>query len=106
MKVMSPTMLAFLLRENRPAGANSAICNNVNMKKRTQQHRLMVGRANNRSGIHGTHLPTTDTLDNVEEVKREINKGKKEKEEKRKNVEETVDSHLSRSDQNQKSPTK
>uniref|UniRef100_A0A803ND14 RING-type E3 ubiquitin transferase n=1 Tax=Chenopodium quinoa TaxID=63459 RepID=A0A803ND14_CHEQI len=96
MKVVSPMMLALMLREKRPA--NNTMINYDFVKNRTQQqqHRLM-GRASNRSGVHGTHLPATDDIDNVE-VEKEIKKGKKDKEEKRKEVEETVDSHLSRSD--------
>lgn len=53
-------MLAVMLKEKRPAIANSVIINNLNL-----QHRLMVGRATNRSWVHGTHLPTTNRLDNV-----------------------------------------
>ncbi|CAO2824638.1 unnamed protein product [Amaranthus hypochondriacus] len=93
-KIVSPMMLAVMLKEKRPAIANSVIINNLNL-----QHRLMVGRATNRSWVHGTHLPTTNRLDNVEEVKSDINKGKKDKEKKMKQVEETVDSYLHQFDQ-------
>ncbi|XP_021719943.1 uncharacterized protein LOC110687612 [Chenopodium quinoa] len=107
MKVVSPMMLALMLREKRPT--NNAMISYDIVKNRTQQqHRLMVGRASNRSGVHGTHLPAIDDIDNVE-VEKEINKGKKDKEEKRKEVEETVDSHLSHSGQDKypkSSPTK
>ncbi|KAL2933540.1 Chaperone protein DnaK [Bienertia sinuspersici] len=107
MRITASMMLATALREKKPPPNSMMVINNniVNVNYKKQQHRMMVGRANNRSGVHGTHLPATDTLRNAD-IEKEINKGKKKKEEERKKVEETVDSQLSNSGQHPKSPTK
>ncbi|GAB4849976.1 hypothetical protein Ancab_029275 [Ancistrocladus abbreviatus] len=56
--------------------------------------RFMVGKASNRAGVHGSKLPVTEILEDKEEVEKEINKGKEEKEQKRKQVEDIVNSQL------------
>lgn len=80
-EVRSSLVLVSMLRRERLCRAthNDFMINtnmNVMMKMKQQQQRWMVGRASNRSGVHGSHLPRTHSLD-VEGVQKENSKGKK-----------------------------
>ncbi|RID63707.1 hypothetical protein BRARA_E02689 [Brassica rapa] len=52
--------------------------------------RTMVGKASNRSGVHGSRLPDAKSLDN-EEIRERINKGKEDKEQRRRETEKKVE---------------
>ncbi|KAK3410636.1 hypothetical protein EUGRSUZ_J02588 [Eucalyptus grandis] len=59
--------------------------------------RLMVIKPPTRAAVHGVKLPVPDILDK-EEAEKEIEKGKREKEEKRKQLEEAVESKIKSSE--------
>ncbi|KAH0927259.1 hypothetical protein HID58_019515 [Brassica napus] len=52
--------------------------------------RTMVGKASNRSGVHGSRPPDAKSLDN-EEIRERINKGKEDKEQRRRETEKKVE---------------
>ncbi|KAF8011256.1 hypothetical protein BT93_J1764 [Corymbia citriodora subsp. variegata] len=62
------------------------------------RRRLMVIKPPTRAAVHGVRLPVPDVLDK-EEAEKEIEKGKREKEEKRKQLEEAVDSKIKGSEE-------
>ncbi|KAJ0264043.1 hypothetical protein HA466_0024660 [Hirschfeldia incana] len=53
--------------------------------------RTMVGKASNRAGVHGSRAPDAKSLDNEEEIKERITKGKEDKEQKRRETEQKVE---------------
>ncbi|CAH8293500.1 unnamed protein product [Eruca vesicaria subsp. sativa] len=53
--------------------------------------RTMVGKASNRSGVHGSRTPDAKSLDNEEEIRERINKGKEDKEQRRRETEKKVE---------------
>ncbi|OIT05209.1 hypothetical protein A4A49_02756 [Nicotiana attenuata] len=53
----------------------------------------LVGKAANRSAVHGTKLPIPDVVDK-EQVEAEINPAREEKERKRRELENAIDSQL------------
>ncbi|XP_056842191.1 uncharacterized protein LOC130495104 [Raphanus sativus] len=53
--------------------------------------RTMVGKASNRAGVHGSRTPDAKSLDNEEEIRERINKGKEDREEKRRETEKKVE---------------
>ncbi|KAI6671656.1 hypothetical protein NL676_006541 [Syzygium grande] len=61
------------------------------------RQRLMVTKPPTRAAVHGVKLPVPDILDK-EEAEKEIEKGKREKEEKRKQLEEAVDAKINSSE--------
>ncbi|CAA7048997.1 unnamed protein product, partial [Microthlaspi erraticum] len=53
--------------------------------------RTMVGKASNRAGVHGSRTPDAKVLENEEEIRERISKGREDKEEKRKKVEKKLE---------------
>ncbi|KAK7338193.1 hypothetical protein VNO77_18795 [Canavalia gladiata] len=85
---MEKTRLVLLIGRNRKWRMSSSNTTSPGFCK------SVTSKAPNRAAVHGVKAPVADTLDE-EEVQKNIQNAKEEKEAKRKQIEKTIESHIS-----------